>query len=167
MGFSSVCNSTLYSRLHFVLDSLNSFLKFWFHHLCPPMYNFYPHKYQGEENYQQSKDYQWVFSGELGTTFGIWFGQKKNSISGMVSDGTYESCYAFWPFKNCWILIFFEGWLRAFWIDFRSEGTRRSVNLSTFLLRSLKVERCDFLWKNCSGALEPYKTWIPPLSFYY
>ena len=27
----------------------------------------------------------------------------------------------------------------------RSEGTRRSVNLSSFLLRGLKAELCDFL----------------------
>ena len=37
-------------------------------------------------------------------------------------------------------------------MDFRSEVTRRSVNLSTFLRRSLKAERCDFLEENCSGA---------------
>ena len=37
-------------------------------------------------------------------------------------------------------------------MDFRSEGTRRSVKFSTFLLRSLKVERCDFTGKNRSGA---------------
>ena len=37
-------------------------------------------------------------------------------------------------------------------MDFRSKGTRRSVNLSTFSLRSLKAERCDFLGENRSGA---------------
>ena len=36
-------------------------------------------------------------------------------------------------------------------MDFPSEGTRRSVNLSTFMLQSLKAERCDFLGENCSG----------------
>ena len=35
---------------------------------------------------------------------------------------------------------------------FRSEGTRGSVNLSTFLLQSLKAEQCDFRGKNRSGA---------------
>ena len=28
----------------------------------------------------------------------------------------------------------------------------KSMNLSTFLLQSLKAERCDFLGENCSGA---------------
>jgi len=37
-------------------------------------------------------------------------------------------------------------------MDFQWEGTRRSVNLSAFLLPSLKAERCDFLGKNRSGA---------------
>ena len=37
-------------------------------------------------------------------------------------------------------------------MDFRSEGTRRSVNLSTFLLQGLKAEPCDFRGKNRSGA---------------
>ena len=37
-------------------------------------------------------------------------------------------------------------------MDFRSEGTRRSVNLSAFLLRVLKPEQCDFLGENRYGA---------------
>ena len=37
-------------------------------------------------------------------------------------------------------------------MDFRLEGTRRIVNLLTFMLRSLKAERCDFGGKNRSGA---------------
>ena len=37
-------------------------------------------------------------------------------------------------------------------MDFRSKGTKRSVNLSTFSLRSLKVDRCHFLGENRSGA---------------
>ena len=41
-------------------------------------------------------------------------------------------------------------------MDFRSEGTRRSMNLSTFLLRSLKAERFDFLGK-IPPALEPFQ----------
>ena len=37
-------------------------------------------------------------------------------------------------------------------MDFQLEGTRRIVNLLTFMLRSLKAERCDFGGKNRSGA---------------
>ena len=37
-------------------------------------------------------------------------------------------------------------------MDFQSEGTTRSVNLSNFLLQSLKAERCDFLGEHWSGA---------------
>ena len=37
-------------------------------------------------------------------------------------------------------------------MDFRSDITGRSVNLSSFLLRSLKAERSDFLAENRSGA---------------
>ena len=37
-------------------------------------------------------------------------------------------------------------------MDLRSKGTVRSVNLSSFLLRRLKVERCHFLGENRSGA---------------
>ena len=37
-------------------------------------------------------------------------------------------------------------------MDFRLEGTRRIVNLLTFMLRSLKAERCDFGGKNRPGA---------------
>ena len=36
--------------------------------------------------------------------------------------------------------------------DFRLEGTRRNVNLLTFLLRSLRAERCDFWGENRSGT---------------
>ena len=38
------------------------------------------------------------------------------------------------------------------WMDFRLEGTRRIVNLLTFMLRSLKAKRCDFGGKNRPGA---------------
>ena len=37
-------------------------------------------------------------------------------------------------------------------MDFRSEGTRRSVNLSAFLQRLLKAEQCGFLGENRSGS---------------
>ena len=37
-------------------------------------------------------------------------------------------------------------------MDFRLEGTRRIRNLLTFMLRSLKAERCDFGGKNRPGA---------------
>ena len=33
-------------------------------------------------------------------------------------------------------------------MDFRLEGTRRNLHLLTFMLRSLKAERCDFWGKN-------------------
>ena len=41
-------------------------------------------------------------------------------------------------------------------MDFRWEGTRRNVNLSTFMVRSLKTERCDFGGK-IAQALEPFQ----------
>ena len=44
---------------------------------------------------------------------------------------------------------------RAVWMDFRLEGARRIVNLLTFMLRSLKAERCDFGGK-IAPALEPF-----------
>ena len=50
-------------------------------------------------------------------------------------------------------------------MDFRSEGTRRSVNLLTFILQSLKAEQCDFLGENRSGAGAVDKKWIPSFSF--
>ena len=37
-------------------------------------------------------------------------------------------------------------------MDFRSEGTRRRVNLLAFLLRVLKAEQCSFLGENRSGS---------------
>ena len=50
-------------------------------------------------------------------------------------------------------------------MDFRSEGTPvGSVNLSRFLLRILKAERCDFLGE-IAPALEPFKIWIPLCPF--
>ena len=67
--------------------------------------------------------------------------------------------------QKLWDFNFLRG-LRTFWMDFRSEGTRRSVNLSTFLLRSLKVSDAIFRGK-IAPALEPFKTTIPLLSFYY
>ena len=41
------------------------------------------------------------------------------------------------------------------------------MNLSTFLLRSLKPEQCDFGGKKSLRHWSPFKTWIPPLSLYY
>ena len=49
---------------------------------------------------------------------------------------------------------------------FQLEGTRRIVNLLTFMLRSLKLERCDFGGKS-PRRWNPFKTRLPPLSFYY
>ena len=37
-------------------------------------------------------------------------------------------------------------------MNFQARGTRRSVNFPAILLRSLKAERCDFLWKNHPDA---------------
>ena len=37
-------------------------------------------------------------------------------------------------------------------MDFQLEGSRRIVNLLTFMLRSLKAERCNFGGKNRPGA---------------
>ena len=57
--------------------------------------------------------------------------------------------HSFWTVK--WVTRFIRAnqkpsrWLPLIALDFRSEGTRRSVSLSTFLLRSLKAERFDFL----------------------
>ena len=47
---------------------------------------------------------------------------------------------------------FFEDSFQAIWMDFWLRGMGRNMNLSAFLLLSLKAERCDFLGKNCSGA---------------
>ena len=47
------------------------------------------------------------------------------------------------------------------------------MNLLTFMMRSLKAERCDFFffWGGGGGIAparwNPFKTRIPPLSFYY
>ena len=49
-------------------------------------------------------------------------------------------------------------------MDFRLEGTRRNVNLLTFMLRSLKAERCDILGKN-RPALEPFQNKVSSLVF--
>ena len=51
-------------------------------------------------------------------------------------------------------------------MDFRLEGARRIVNLLTFMLRSLKAERCDFGGGNCSRAGTLSKQGFPT-SFYY
>ena len=40
------------------------------------------------------------------------------------------------------------------------------MNLLTFMLRSLKAERCDFGEKS-PWRSNPFKTRFPPLSFYY
>ena len=51
---------------------------------------------------------------------------------------------------------------RMLWMDFRLEGTRRIVNLLTFMLRSLKAERCDFGGK-IAPALEPFQNKVSTL----
>ena len=83
---------------------------------------------------------------------------KKRQSAGRSVAGTYESCYAFLPLERCGILIFFDGQLRAVWMDFRLEGTRRNVNLSTFLLPIWRAEQCDFWGGNRSstGALSKH-----------
>ena len=77
---------------------------------------------------------------------------KKRQSVGQFLAGTYESCYAFWPFKNCGVSIFFKGYLQTFSMDFQFEGTSRSVNLLTLLTWSLKAKWCNFLRENCSGT---------------
>ena len=77
---------------------------------------------------------------------------KTRQSVGRFLAGTYESCYAFLPLEYCGILVFFEGWLRTFWMDFRSEGTRRSVNFSTFFAAKLESGVMRFWGKNRSGA---------------
>ena len=55
-------------------------------------------------------------------------------------------------------------------MDFRLEGTRRVVDLLTFMLRSLKAERRDFGGKNRPGAGTLSKLGFHPclsISFYY
>ena len=51
-------------------------------------------------------------------------------------------------------------------MDFRSGGTKRSANISPFLLRSLKAERCDFLGENCSIA-RSFKKLILPIWWWW
>ena len=81
----------------------------------------------------------------------FFFFNQKEAISGTISHWHLLILLRILTVQNE-ILIFFEGYLQSFWMDFRSDGTRRSVKLSTFLLQSLKAERCDFLGKNRSGA---------------
>ena len=71
---------------------------------------------------------------------------KKRQWAEQFLAGTYESCYAFWPFKNCGILIFFKGYLLTFWINFRWEGTKEAWILWSFC----GVMR--FSGENCSSA---------------
>ena len=52
-------------------------------------------------------------------------------------------------------------------MDFRLKGTRRIVDALTFMLRSLKAERCDFGGGEIAPALEPFQNKFPPLSLYY
>ena len=86
---------------------------------------------------------------------------KKRQWAEQFLAGTYESCYAFWPFKNCGILIFFKGYLLTFWMNFRWEGTRTSVNLLIFL-------RGDAIfWGKLLQCWSPFETRIPRLFFYY
>jgi len=50
-------------------------------------------------------------------------------------------------------------------MDFQLEGTRRNMNLLTFMLRSLKAERCDFGGKNRrSGGTLSKQGFLPRLS---
>lgn len=83
---------------------------------------------------------------------------------GRIPEVTHESCYVFWPLGRCGILIFFESWLRAVWVDFRSGGAGGGVDLSAILLQSLKVEQYDFMGKIAQG-LGLFRDWLPPLSF--
>ena len=48
---------------------------------------------------------------------------------------------------------FLGGLASGLFDEFSIGRSRRSVNLSTFFLRSLKGEQCDFLGKNGSGEL--------------
>ena len=54
-------------------------------------------------------------------------------------------------------------------MDFRLKGTRRIVDLLTFMLRSLKAQRCDLGGGGgeIAPALEPFQNKFPPLSLYY
>ena len=60
---------------------------------------------------------------------------KKRQSAGRLEAGTRESCYAFRPLGRYEILIFFEGQLRAVWMDFQSKKRGRRVNLLAILLR--------------------------------
>ena len=51
-------------------------------------------------------------------------------------------------------------------MDFRLEGTRRIMNLLTFMQRSLKAERCGF-GEKLPRRWKPFKTRFCSLSFYY
>ena len=74
--------------------------------------------------------------------------------------------HSFWTVK--WVARFIRAnqkrsrWLPLIALDFRSEGTRRSVSLSTFLLRGLKAKRFDFLGK-IANFLLPWLTPSPML----
>ena len=61
---------------------------------------------------------------------------------------------------------FLRGLAPGVWMDFRLKGTRRIVDLLTFMLRSLKAEPCD-LGGKIAPALEPFQNKFPPLSLYY
>ena len=92
---------------------------------------------------------------------GLTSSNQKGAISGTVCG---------W---HVWILLripvarilcdfdFLRGLAAAVWMDFRLEGTRRNVNLLTFMLRSLKAERCDLGGGGLGGliapALEPFQ----------
>ena len=65
-----------------------------------------------------------------------------------------------------WNFDFLRGLAPAVWMDFRLEGTRRIANLLTFMLRSLKAERCDLVGGggegNSPGAGTRPKQGFPP-----
>ena len=52
-------------------------------------------------------------------------------------------------------------------MDFRLEGTRRNVNLSTFFATGFESGAMRFLGGKSLRHWSPFKTWIPPLSLYY
>ena len=60
--------------------------------------------------------------------------------------------YLFCTVQKLWDFNFLQGLAPVLLDGFGSEGSRRSANLSTFLLRSLKADQCNFLGESRSGA---------------
>ena len=86
---------------------------------------------------------------------------------GQFLAGTYESCYAFRPFKNCGVSIFFKGYLQTFLDGFsigRYKQKCESFDLidAKFKGKVMQFSKGKLLWR-----WSPFKTRIPPLSFYY